>query len=271
MLISAAAFSAMNVLVKLLHGFGALEIVFFRSITTLIICLFYLWWKQIPPLGRNRPWLLIRGITGTISMSLFFYAIKIMPLGSAVALRYLSPIFGIILALIFLGERVRPIQWLFFLMAFSGVILLNGFDGRISGFALGVILTSAFFSGVVFMVIRKLGNGEHPLVIITYFMVVGTLVGFLGAVNNWVQPVGKEWWLLLAMGVLGLVGQLFITIAVQIEVANKVAPLKYVEAIFILVLSYFFFQESYSLLAMLGIGLIVVGNLLNGFLPLKEP
>ena len=106
MLLSTGAFAFMNIFVKHLNDFPALQLVFFRSVGALIFGTTYLLWKRIPLLGNQKKLLLSRGLTGTLSMALFFYALKFMPLGSAVTLRYLSPIFGIILAIYFLKERV---------------------------------------------------------------------------------------------------------------------------------------------------------------------
>jgi len=271
MLISAGSFAMMNLLVKQLEGIGALQIVFGRCITSVFMCLVYLWGRRIPPLGQQRRLLLARGVTGTLSMALFFYAIKLMPLGSAVSLRYLSPLFGVVLALAFLREYVRPVQWFFLFLACAGAMLLSGLERSITPFALLVILGSAFFSGVVFVLIRRLGTAEDPIVIVLYFMVVGSLVGGLGAIPTWVQPNPRESLLQLIIGTGGFFGQMYYTKAVQIEVTSKVAPLKYIEAIFVLVLSYFIYEERYALPALAGIGLIIIGNLGNAFVKRKVP
>jgi len=271
MIISTAAFAVMNLVVKYLVHIPALELVFFRAAGSFLLSMGYLRQQRIAVLGRNRKWLVIRSVVGTISLCLFFVAIKLMPLGSAVALRYLAPVIGVLLALIFLREPVRNDQWLYFLIAFAGVGLLSGFDPGITPLGLTVILLSALFSGMVYMAIRRLGTDEHPLVIANYFMGFAMVTGLLGALPNWEWPVGATEWLLLgSLGLVGLVGQLFMTMALQMEATNKIAPLKYLEAVFVLLLSYLWFGDSYCYLALLGIGLIVVGNLLNAFVRRKR-
>ncbi|MEM9837148.1 MAG: hypothetical protein AAF828_11635, partial [Bacteroidota bacterium] len=76
MVVAAASFAIMNLIVKYLDGYSALEIVFFRSGTTLLLCIGYLRWRGISWLGNEPRWLIARGVTGTISMALFFYSIK---------------------------------------------------------------------------------------------------------------------------------------------------------------------------------------------------
>lgn len=71
------------------------------------------------------------------------------------------------------------------------------------------------------------------------------------------------WLFLGGLGVFGFVGQLYMTRAFQIAATNKIAPLKYLEGIFALLLGFFWFEESYSIYTLSGIGLILVGLTLN--------
>lgn len=264
MTLSALAFALMDLIVKeLSEDYGAFELVFFRAGGSFLLCMIYLLIKREPILGKQRKWLVFRSVVGTISLCLFFYAISLIPLGSVVAIRYVSPIFGIIFALLFLQEKVRPVQWVFFAMSFGGVLLINGFDARVTTFGLLVVLTSAVFSGLVFFAIRRIGKGDHPLVIINYFMFTATLVGLIGSWNNWYVPPPEDYLYLAGLGVMGLIGQLFMTMALQLEVASKVTPFKYLEAVFVIILSYFIFSEKQEWIAIVGIGLIILGNVLN--------
>jgi len=180
-------------------------------------------------------------------------------------LRYLAPIFAGILAIFVLKERITPLQWACFIMAFIGVLILKGFDGRISLFGLLVILVSAFLSGIVYVIIRKIGTGEHPLVIVNYFMFTATMVGLFFSLFNWVTPSGNELMILLSLGIFGFIGQLFMTKAYQIASIGSVAPFKYLESVFALLVGWIWFGESYAPIALLGIVLIVGGMILNIF------
>ena len=239
------------------------ELVFFRSIGTVICCWFILWKYKIPPLGKQIPLLFTRGIVGLISLALFYKALQIMPLASAVSMRYLSPFFAAALAIYFLKEKVFNLQWLFYISAFVGVVLLKGFDSRISMTGLIVILTSAVLSGMVYVLIRKIGNSEHPIVIINYFMVIAAVVGGVVSIFNWVQPVGIQWLCLSMMGLLGFIAQYFMTRALQMEEANVVTPFKYSEVIFTLIAGWLLFGEQQTLISVGAMILIVFSLLAN--------
>ncbi|KEZ92908.1 MAG: DMT family transporter [Nonlabens ulvanivorans] len=263
MLFSTLAFAIMNGVVKYLSDFSAFQLVFFRSIGSLIITMIYLNFKKISILGNKR-WLLIaRGVFGSISLLLFFLSLKYLPVGTAVTLRYLSPIFAAVFAVIWLKERIKPIQWLFFLIAFSGVFILKGYDENISLIGIGLVLLSALGMGLVFVVISKIGKQDHPMVIINYFMAIGVIIGGLLSINNWIQPVGVEWLLLASLGIVGFIGQLFMTRSFQIASTSLVAPLKYLEVIFTVLIGATWFMEIYTIWSVLGIALVIIGLVLN--------
>jgi len=221
-------------------------------------------------LGTNRKWLVLRAVVGLTAMTLFFRAIQLMPIGSAVSLRYMAPFFTAIIAVLFLGERMKPLQWLFFLMAFMGVAILKGFDPRISGGALAIILTSAFLSGCVYAIIRKIGNSEHPLVVVNYFMILATIVSGAVCLFYWLEPKGIEWLLLISLGATGFVAQFYMTRGLQIAEANLITPFKYSEVVFTLIAGWFFFGENHSLIAVGAISLIIAALLANVWIGRKK-
>ncbi|MEB8328032.1 DMT family transporter [Flavobacteriaceae bacterium KMM 6897] len=263
MLLSTLGFTFMNVFVKYLVHFNANELVFFRSLGSLIFTMFYLLQQGIPLLGNQRKLLVLRGIAGVTSMTLFFMSLKYLPVGTAVSIRYIAPIFAALFAVILLKERIKGWQWIFFLMSFIGVMVLKGFDGQVSLAGLSLAMGAAVASGLVFIIISKIGMGDHPVVVVNYFMFIATLVGGVLAIPYWVTPQGVEWLLLLSLGVFGFFGQLYMTKAFQVARTNIVAPFKYMEVLFTGIIGFLWFDEIYGLWSFLGIFLIVGGLVLN--------
>jgi len=261
-LIATLSFAVMNTMAKDISSLPALQVVFFRALGTFIFIFPYMLYKRISIIGHQPNFLILRGVVGVISLSTFFLAIQRIPLGSAISIRYLGPIFGAMLAFYFLKEKINKVQWLSFVIAFSGVIVLKGFDLRIDFISLGLALTSAVFVGMVFVLIRYLGSREHYLTIINYFMIISMLIG-LCSFPWWQMPVGREWLSVIGIGIFGLFGQVFMTRAFQLEETSVVAPFKYMELIYALILGYFIFEETYRPLAFAGIALILSGMLLN--------
>lgn len=263
MLFSTLAFACMNVTVKYLQNVSAYQIVFFRSASSLFFTFGFLLKNKIPILGTNKKILTLRGLVGVTSMTLFFMSTKYLSIGTAVSLRYLAPIFAGIFAVLFMKEKIWPLQWLFFFMAFLGVLILKGLDSQIDSFGLLLVIIASITSGLVYIIISKIGKSEHPVVVVNYFMVIATLTGLILSLNSWVNPVGIEWVLLFSLGVFGYFGQVYMTKAFQTGKTNQVAPFKYVEVIFTVSFGLLLFNEIYTFWSLLGITLIIGSLVLN--------
>jgi len=190
-------------------------------------------------------------------------AMQRIPLGSAIAIRYLGPIFGAIMAYYFLKEKISGARWI------AGVVLMKGFDSRIDNFSLILILISAITVGMVFVMLRYLGDKEHYLTIINYFMVF-CVVASLFSIPSWIWPAPRYYFDICTIGVFGLIGQVLMTQAFQTEEASVLAPFKYMELVYALILTYFVFGETHGTIAFLGMGLIMAGMLLNVYIKKQE-
>ncbi|MBU2997283.1 DMT family transporter [Cellulophaga baltica] len=263
MILSTMSFTLMNTIVKYLVHIPAYEIVFFRSLGTLVLTMSYLLKNKISILGNKRKLLILRGVVGVTSMTLFFMSLKYLSIGTAVSLRYIAPIFAAVFAIFLLKEKIKPMQWLFFGIAFSGVLILKGFDGEVNNTGLLLILIAAFFSGLVYVLIGKIGKQDHPVVVVNYFMFIATLVGGTLMIFDWKTPEGIEWILLSVIGIFGYFGQLYMTKAFQLATTTQVAPLKYLEVLFTVVVGLFWFNEVYTLWSVLGMVMIIGGLILN--------
>ena len=263
MVISAIAFTFLNVFVKSLHSFSVYQIVFFRSIGSLFFTLPFLIKNKISILGNKKKLMIMRSVFGLASMMLFFFSLKYIAMGTAVSLRYIAPIFAALFAVLFLKEKIKALQWLFFGIAFSGVLVLKGFDNQLEIEGVVFALISALFAGLVYITIRKIGKQDHPVVVVNYFMIISAVVGGLLSINNWINPTEIEWLTFLSLGVFGYFAQLYMTKAMQVGETNQVAPLKYLEVIFTMLLGSIWLDEVYTLWSVLGIGLIICGLILN--------
>jgi len=263
MLLSTLSFAFMNAIVKYSIGYPTMQIVFFRAFGTLVITFSYLKFAGISQWGNQKKLLIYRGIVGVAAMALFFWGVHYISVGSAVTLRYVSPIFAGVLAVLFLKETIKPLQWVFFLVAFFGVYLIKSFDASNSNFGIFLVLLAAFFSAVVYILITKIGKGDHPVVVVHYFVLIGTLVGGVGSFFVWKPPVFSDFLLLSSLGFFGFFGQLFMTKAFQNAQAHMVAPFKYVEVLFTLLFGVFILFETYSIYHLIGTFLVIFSLVLN--------
>src|SRR5690606_20181498 len=162
-----------------------------------------------------------------------------MPLASAVTIQYLSPLFTIFLAGFLMKESAQARQWLYFFLAFEGVVLVKGFDPRVSLFELSAGVLAAVFSAFAYNFVRELNDSDHPLVVVMYFPVVTLPLITPFVIAGWVTPSFADWPWVLAIGVFTQLAQVHMTHAYQLEKASRVAILNYVGLIFAVGIGYF--------------------------------
>ena len=61
----------------------------------------------------------------------------------------------------------------------------------------------------------------------------------------WRMPLNYEWFAVCGIGTTGLTGQIYMTRAFQTEETSVLAPFKYMELIYAMIMGYFMFGESY--------------------------
>ena len=223
------------------------------------LCAFYLKLKGLSLKGNNMRLLLLRGGVGTLALTTYFYSIQHMPLASAVSIQYLSPILTLIGAHFLLKEKTPLQQALYFFLAFIGVFLIKGVDPRVTFFEMGVSLVSVFASALAYNLVRMLREQDHELVVVLYFSLV--TIGVVGpfAFTHWVWPGVKDWFfIIVCIGVFTQMAQVLMTIAYQREPVSNVAIYNYLGIVIALGIGYYFFDEKFPFLSLVGMALILI-------------
>ncbi|WP_420582610.1 DMT family transporter [Reichenbachiella sp.] len=263
MIISTFTFALMKVCVKMISHIPAIEIIFFRSIISILLCAFFFLKDKINPWGSNKKILILRGVVGSIALASYFYILQQIPLAAAASMQYMAPIFTAILGVFIVKEKVNPKQYLFFFLSFLGILVIQGFDARISLIHLVIGIGGAVFTGLAYNCIRILKTSEHPLVIIFYFPMVSLPLAGIISLFNWVTPNGWDWMYLLLVGVFTQIAQYFMTRSYQAEELSKVSIINYMGIIYSLAFGFIIFGETYEWLSYVGMALVIVGIILN--------
>lgn len=125
MIVASALFACMGVCVKLGASlFSAAELVFYRGAIALAGLAGFVLLRRLAlatPHWRAHLW---RSLTGSVSLLLYFYAISVLPLATAVTLNYTSPLFLALILAVWAGERVRSALIAALVLGLAGVALL---------------------------------------------------------------------------------------------------------------------------------------------------
>lgn len=267
MFLSAIYFAVTHALVKFMSDIPFYELVFFRAMVSFVMCWVSLSLLKIPKWGVDKKNLILRGLFGTVALNLYFYSLQTLPLATAVTLQYLSPIFTVLVSGFVLQEGAKLLQWIFFVGAFCGVLILKGFDARIEMIPLILAVTASLFSGIAYTWVRKLGKTDHPLVVVMYFPLVTIPVVGPWALSHWIWPRGWQWLGVLAIGFFTQLAQVNMTKAFQMEKASEVGLIKYFGVVIAVFVGWLIFNEPLTWGAIIGISVILGCIILGSKLP----
>lgn len=280
MALAALAFSVMSLLVKV--GGQRLppqEMVMVRAIITMILSAWAVRRARVSPWGARdkRGLLVLRGLVGFGALSCFYHSIVHLPLADATVIQYTNPVFAGLLAVPFLGERLRRREVASVLVSMAGVALvmrpsfLFGHGAALNPVTVGIGLLGAFFSSTAYICVRKLGATEHPAVIVFYFSFVSVFAALPTALPGALWATPREWLVLLALGISTQVGQVALTHGLRLERAGRATATGYLQIVFAALWGVIFFAELPDWGTFLGAALIIGSTLALARRPKPEP
>ena len=267
MLVAGLLFGCMGVFVKLgAHYFSNTELVFYRSVLGLLMV--YAIARQqrgslaTAHLGAH----LWRGISGSIALMLFFYCITVLPLATAVALNYTSPLFLTVLTMLVFKEHFHAPLACAIALGFAGMVLLLHptleRDQLIPGL-LGLI--SGFFAGIAMLNVRQLGlRGEPDWRVVFYFSLIATLISGCAMLFDTIHPLSAPALLiLLGLGSSATLAQLALTRAYRTGKTLVAGSLSYSTVVFASLFGMLLWGEALPLTGWAGMALIIAGGVLS--------
>ena len=199
-----------------------------------------------------------------IGSSVFFVtALTYLPLADATALNYTTPTLVVVLAVIFLRERMTPSRLAFVVAGIAGMLLIVRPGAEIfHGASLLALGAAGCYAS--FQVITRMLAGDDPRVTLFYPALIGTLLmtlvwpWFGSRISMTWQDVG----LLAAVGVLGTVGHFLFILAFNRAPASALTPFTYMQVVWATLVGWLVFQDFPDALTLLGMAVIVGSGLL---------
>ena len=259
MILSTAAFSLMNVFIRILADeMHTTVIVFLRN----FICIFLLlpfvlrggraMWQT----ERLRPHIWRSGV-GIIGMQTWFYCVSVLPLNQATALSYTAPLFTTIFAAMYLGEKLTRPRLLALAIGFVGaMIILHPDPAHFDERALVVLFATAMW-GIAGIMVKTLTKTEPPLRIVFYMSIFMSLFALPPAVWHWQTPTLAQAGLLLAIALSSLVAQLALTHAFKRAEVASLMPYDFGRLIFTSIFAWIAFSEPSEITSWLGAAIII--------------
>jgi drug/metabolite transporter (DMT)-like permease len=239
MIAAACSFVLMAASAKMMPALSSMEMVLGRSVLSVAITAWMM--KRVKaPAGTfkaKRPMLLfLRAVFGMAGLICYLEAIERIPLGAAVTIYNLTPVFAAIVGLLFLGEKISKRQAVSILIGIGGVALIKGFSAEVTWTGVSFALGTAFFSAIAYSLVRALKATEHSLTIVMAFPLVSIPLTLIFGVWEFRMPEGMEWFWLVALGVATQSGQVCLTHALGYHSASRATQIGFIGVVFAMLL-----------------------------------
>lgn len=200
-----------------------------------------------------------RTLTGFGGVTCMFAAAALIPLADATAIIFLNPVFGMILAIPLLGERVGKWRWLAAATACAGaIILIRPGAGAIAPGAL-LALAAAMAFGLELTFIKRLAGRERPLQILFVNNALGLIIATAAVIAVWQPPTPAQWAALAALGGAMAAAQACFVNAMARADASFVTPFSYLTLVFAALYDFAAFGVTPTGLSFLGAATIIAG------------
>jgi drug/metabolite transporter (DMT)-like permease len=265
MLVGGVMFALMDAGMKwIANSYSPFQVAALRSIAALPLVLLWILLR-----GRFRtllrvhwPLHLLRGVLGVGVMAGFVYGVANMPLSTAYAIVFVSPLMVTALAVPLLGEKVGPRRWMAIVVGLLGVlvVLRPGMAGIATGPGLVLVLAALCYA-VAAITVRKLAMRDSPEAMVFWFLTLLSLfAGAIGA-STWKPLQGEHLWIVAGIGLTGAMGQVALTHAFRLGEASQIAPLEYAGLLWVVLLDLAIWQVLPDGVTWVGAAIIVGSGL----------
>jgi drug/metabolite transporter (DMT)-like permease len=243
------------------------EIMTYRSLVGVIIVVLLITatgnWQQV---RHNRvSFHLLRNLAHFTGQNLWFYAVTMIPLAQVFALEFTSPLWVIVLAPFFLGERLTRMRGLSAALGFIGILIVARPAPESLNAGVLAAAGSAVFFALTAMFTKRLTQHEGIASILFWLTSMQLVMGLIMA--GWdgdvaLPEAGVIPWLIL-IGLAGLTAHFCLTTALSLAPATTVVPIDFARLPLIAILGMLIYGEDLDLWVFVGAVVICTANLLN--------
>ena len=221
----------------------SIEITFFRFFFgTIILTPMILYYGAASIMPKNFPVQIARGLLLFAGMSSWAYGLTVAPIALATVISFTIPLFVLVLAYFCLEEDITWKKWTATIVGFFGIIIIlephNHFDVNLLWFLFAALLFASLD-----ILNKKFVLQETMLTMLFYSAIVTTILTIIPTIYVWKMPTKEEILLLFILGI----GANFILFCLlksfALVDASDVAPFRYLELLFSLIIGAIFFEE----------------------------
>lgn len=262
MLVALSSFSLMAVAAKELSlSLGTAQILFFRRVIGLLLILAVVLVRGTGNLKtRCFKKHLTRNFAHFVGQYGWIYGLGFIPLAEVFALEFTVPIWTAIAATILLNEAMTKARVVSIALGLIGVMIILRPTTLIIHPAALAVLVSAMAFGLSHTLTRSIVQQDTPLAVIFYMCLIQLPIGLVLSLDNWRMPTGSVWLWLLLIGVTAMSAHYSVSKALSYADAIVVIPMDFLRLPLIMLIGFFFYNETLDGFLLLGATLMLLGN-----------
>jgi drug/metabolite transporter (DMT)-like permease len=205
---------------------------------------------------------IVRAIMLLSAIMLYCDALTRLPLATVTALNFIIPIFTLVFARAFLGEKITRGRAVATILGFAGVcVILSPTDSEFSTLAACTLLFSSMLFAGLDVVNKRFISGEGTFQMVLYTATITFALSVPFALPEWIWPSLADVALFAALGIGANLLLYCILEAFKKVNVSIVAPLRYLELVIASIAGFFVFMEIPLLSTIFGALMIISSSI----------
>jgi drug/metabolite transporter (DMT)-like permease len=239
------------------------EVLFTRTAVALVACALFIMPQTGLAVFRTRRLRhhLARSASQGCSQTFLLIAFSLMPLASATAINFSSPLFATLISALLLKEAVGLARWSALLVGFCGVLIVANPGSEAVQIGALFALANAVLYGSVTAAVRGMTATESAETLTLYQLALLTAFSALMLPLGWVSPTPVDAGWIVFNGVSNAIGQYWWTRALHLAPASAVAPFFYLSLVWASILGFAIWGEAPTISLVIGSAVVVASGL----------
>jgi drug/metabolite transporter (DMT)-like permease len=208
-------------------------------------------WRAYVPVNLSGQ--LWRGAVHTLGLMFWFTALPHLGLADTTAIGFTGPIFIMLGAAWFLGEKMHADRWVAAVFGFAGVLVVIApqLTGQGGWYPLIMLASSPIFAAS-FLMTKSLTRTENPGVIVLWQALSVTLLSLPMGLMHWSNPAPWQWLGFAAAGVLGSLAHYLLTRGFRATDISATQSLRFLDLVWAALMGWLVFADVPSHSTLLG-------------------
>jgi len=213
---------------------------------------------------------IVRNIIHYGAQYAWFSALLLIPLAQVVSIEFTMPIWGAIIAALFLGENLTRFKLAAIAFGFLGILMIVRPGASFIDAGHMVALAAAIGFAVSVTLTKVITRKDSALTVIFLMFAIQTVIGAVPAYLTWKWPEPENWIWVAVVGLAGTFSHYCLSKAISLADITIVMPMDFLRVPLTVLVGYWVYSEGFDFYSIIGTLLILGANMLN-LLKAKQP